>query len=134
MKANEHGSYTIELEDNILFTDAVGPFNEQSIEHYNRDIKNAIESIKSKKWAQIVVLHEISLLTPDAEKVFRKRLEYRKKMGLCVICLITNSCLASSLVQKQFSSMYSDFDIKHSFKDSYEEAKDFVISQLDNTL
>jgi len=128
----EHGEYTIELKGNILITDAIGPFNQDLIEHYNEDITNVINSIAHKKWAQIIVLHSLSMFTPEAEQEFLKTLEYRKSKGLQVVCLITKDCEASRLVEWQFAHMYSQFDISFSFVENYQEAEEFIQTILDH--
>ncbi|MBN2619245.1 MAG: hypothetical protein JXR64_13115 [Spirochaetales bacterium] len=130
MQSKEHGIYKIELTDNILLTDAIGPFNRELIEHYNRDLKSTIESITSPVWGQIIILHSMSMFTPEAELEFRKTMEYRKNKGLRVIGLVTTDCESSMLVQWQFSKVYSDFGIIHNFVNSYEDAKLFVSSEL----
>lgn len=132
MNNNEHGIYKIELDHNILFTDAIGPFNKDLITHYNKDLIHAVESVTCKVWGQIIVLHEMSLFTPEAEKEFRKTLTYRKEKGLRVVCLITKECNSSEIVKWQFSQLYAEFDISYSFVDSYEVAKSFILSELDN--
>ncbi len=132
MNSNEHGKYKIKLDKNILLTDAIGPFNKELIERYNRELTDVIESITYKKWGQIIVLHEMSLFTPEAEIEFRKTLEFRKQKGLEVICIITSSCERSKLVQWQFSHIYSECGITYSIVDSYDDAKSFMIFELGN--
>lgn len=126
----EHGVYKIVLNDNILLTDAIGPFNQELIKHYNEELTNAIESITHDKWAQIIILHSMSMFTPQAEEEFLKTLKYRKSKGLQVVCLITKDCESSNLVKWQFEHMYSKFGISFSFVESYKDAELFIDKEL----
>lgn len=124
MKFEKHGVYTIEVNDGVLLVDATGPFNDELVRDYHRALETAIGQLEGQPWGQIIVLHDLSLLTPDAEKSLMVSLRSRKLRGLVVCAVVCDSPYFS--VKSQFGRIYQDVGMAHGFLPSIEAAKQWV--------
>ncbi|WP_026959634.1 hypothetical protein [Aliagarivorans taiwanensis] len=77
-----HGSYRLELFDDVLVLSAVGAWNSQLA----REFVDALQSFESQlpeRWAHVVLLEDWELLTSDAEELIYPTLKWVEDKGLC---------------------------------------------------
>jgi hypothetical protein len=119
----EHGFFTVNVEDNILIVDAIGPFNEELILKYEKALESCIQTLELSSWNQIITLHKLSLFTPDAELALTQTLINRKSRGLVSCAVVMVDIEGESLVKRQMSRCYDNASVKHQFFTSLEDAK-----------
>ncbi|PKF62976.1 hypothetical protein CW745_06000 [Psychromonas sp. psych-6C06] len=57
----------------MLIIDATGPFNEELILHCQHSLMACIKVLEVKPWKQVVILHKMSLFTPEAELALTRK-------------------------------------------------------------
>ena len=123
MSFTVHGLFEVKVEGKILLVDAIGPFNEELIIEYKRALESCIQNLEVSKWNQIIILHELSLFTPEAEKALIKTLNNRRTRGLIACAIILVDVEGESLIKAQLSHCYNKTDVKHQFMSSIDDAK-----------
>ncbi|MCJ8297319.1 MAG: hypothetical protein MJK13_00070 [Pseudomonadales bacterium] len=123
MRFKEHGVFEIKTEAELLLVDATGPFNDEVAKHYIEALESCIQQLKVSQWNQIITLHQLSLLSPEAEKLLAATLINRRTRGLIAVYLILENVYFKSLVKEQMSRCYTKAGIEHHFFDSAFEAK-----------
>jgi hypothetical protein len=93
MQFEQHGVYTVKVEDSILIVDATGPFNAELIAAYRCDVDACIQALSHAAWGQIIVLQDLSLFTPEAEQALERSVEFRKQNGLVASAVVSDSPL-----------------------------------------
>lgn len=119
----EHGVYEVKVDEQSLIVDATGPFNQELALHYQTSIESCIQTLESMPWSQMIVLHSMSLFTPDAEKVLIETLIERKARGLIKSAVVLVEIEGRSLVVQQMSHAYSEAGVDFAFFDSVDAAK-----------
>jgi protoheme ferro-lyase len=123
-----HGSFTIEIGKQRMLVDAIGPFNLESISQYQRAIADAINVLKQKRWTQIVVLHGMSMMTPEAEEQLEKVVRYRMERGLCASVIVVGDVEGKGIVKQQLQRVYGKTQLLHTFTETIEEAHHWLSS------
>ncbi|WP_223303664.1 hypothetical protein [Colwellia psychrerythraea] len=118
--------FEVKIEGKLLLVDATGPFNEELILQYEKALESCIQILEVSQWNQVITLHQLSLFTPEAEKVLTNTLINRKSRGLiaCVIVLIDVE--GESLIKMQMSRCYERAQVKHTYRSSMSEAKKWL--------
>jgi len=122
----EHGSYSIEHHGDFIIVDATGPFNEQSVIKYKNELEIIIQRLNGRKWKQIIIMNDMSIFTPEAERELRETLKLRKNHGLIFSAVVCGSKLYNGLIRGQLSRCYLSLDIAHKFFNDLEEAKQWL--------
>lgn len=122
-KFRPHGKFEIKVENSHLLVDAAGPFNEELIKEYRQSLAEAIQNISGKKWGQIIVLHEMSLFTRDAQEELLNTLRERKKLGLVASAVVLIDVEGAGIAEEQLSYCYRGAEIEFAFFTSTEEAR-----------
>lgn len=125
-KFRPHGEYEIVVDGSHLLVDAAGPFNEELIKEYRQSLAKAIQQVSGKKWGQIIVLHDMSLFTRDAQEELLNTLRERKKLGLAASAVVLIDVEGASIAKSQLAYCYSNADIEFDFFDSIEQAKSWL--------
>ena len=123
MKFREHGVFEIETAARLLLVDATGPFNEELIKRYNKALESCIEQLEGSHWSQIITLHQMSLFTPEAEKVLIDTLIKRKSRGLLASHVILEDVEFKPWVKEQLNRCYSAAGVELHFCVPTSEAK-----------
>jgi len=127
MHYDEHGSFAIVVKDNILYLDAVGPFNDELGEAYATKMHEVI--LKHKPKAQISCLHNSVLLSPNIEENIKALLHYSLSYGLNYEAIILDSqCHEKKLFQIQMERISHETKYVHNFFDTKEEALSWINS------
>lgn len=110
----KHGIYRIETANGILIVDATGPFNEELIAAYHRDLEISIGELeKTGNWGQIVILHDLSVFTPEAEQALIASVASRAQRGLTASAIIADTKYFA--VKRQITKIYESACIPHHF-------------------
>ena len=121
MLYNEHGTFTLEIKNNILYLDACGPFNDELGEAYVTQMKAMI--LKHKPQAQITFLHNSILLSPQIEEGVKNLCQFASTQGLRYEAIILDkNSVGKKLFHIQLERIISGIDYTNQFFDSKEEA------------
>lgn len=121
-----HGEYRISLEDNLLLVEAKGPFNSEIVVNYAADMEWAVKQVVAP-WAQLIILHQEGLFTPNAEKQMYSTISARKELGLSASAIVIIGASARFAMEMQISRIYNDLQVKHQYFDSEKEAREWLI-------
>lgn len=128
MQYSTHGSYSIEQQDNILFIDAHGPFDDIVTEQYYQDIKLISKKMSDNPWASLVSFKGSSVFTPEAEQKLIETTQYRVDKGMIAIAaVILNSNYADTL-QMQLQRIYQNNGVQFNFFSNVEHAQKWLNS------
>lgn len=128
MNFEEHGIFQLKVENKILHVDATGPFNEELINHYNKSLEKCIQLLEDDKWNQVIVLHQMSLFTPEAEEALTKTLIERKSRGLSNCAVVIEDVDCKMLVKEQLGHCYDRANIRYEFFTSSDIALKWLLS------
>lgn len=124
----EHGIFEVKIEDDILFVDATGPFNEELLIKYEKALESCIKNLEASSWNQIIILHENSLFTPDAEQKLTQTLINRKSRGLTASVVVLDGIEGESILKMQMSRCYKYAGVDYEFTTSVYDAKKWIKS------
>ena len=119
---NEHGSYNLRFENNIIYLKIIGPWNEETFEHYNAELMHAIKLSGSKTYSGIIVLEGYSLLIPEVFDRFRRASSNRVKTGLTNVAFFIQKSLCPSTIEGQVSMLYKGLSVNYSFHKTIQSA------------
>jgi len=129
MYFSEHGIFEVKVEDKCMLVDATGPFNEELTSRYRSAIESSIQRLESNDWTQIIVLHNMSLFTPEAEELLIKTLVNRKERGLTKSAIVLIDAEGKALITQQMSRIYKTAQVDYRFFSSIEQAKVWCTQQ-----
>ena len=124
MKFEQHGIYAVKVENSILIVDATGPFNAELIAAYRRDVDACIKALSQSTWGQVIVLHDLSLFTPEAEQALEASLNFRKQHGLVASAVVCDS--PYKMVKKQMAEIYDAVELDYAFFEDIDAAKQWL--------
>lgn len=124
-----HGEHKVDFHDNILTVSAKGPFNSQQILIYQGKIESILQAV-SAPWAQLNILHQDCLFTPEGEKDLCASLKIRKDRGICAIAVVFVEDSYTAIVEEQLGRMYAMHDIPYGIFDETVEAELWLREQL----
>jgi hypothetical protein len=126
MKFAKHGLFEVKTEGELLIVDAMGPFNEELIIQYERALELCIKDLEVSKWNQIILLHQLSIFTPEAEKALIQSLINRRVRGLIACTVVLINIEGEFLIKAQMSRCYEQAGVKYKFMTSIDEAKEWL--------
>jgi hypothetical protein len=122
----EHGVFEVKIEDKLLLVDATGPFNEELLIQYEKALESCIQTLEISPWNQIIILHKLSLFTPDAEQVLTNTVINRKSRGLMACAIVLIDAEGESLIKTQMGRCYNRAAVKHKFSTSIDNARKWL--------
>lgn len=128
MKFKSHGVYQLEVCRRVLTVDATGPFNQELINAYRAELATCVAELSYQVWGQVVILHDESLFTPDAERDLIESLEYRKHRGLVACALVCDSDYL--LVRRQAEKIYQTAGVNYDFFVCRQDANQWIERQI----
>lgn len=130
MKFSSHRKYDIQVQSNILIVDSTGPFGDSVVAAYNRDLQKCMDILSGAPWGQVIIMHDLSLFTPDGEKLLMESIKARKEKGLIASAVVFDSEYV--VVKEQIARIYRFMEVKHAFFESKEDAVEWIASELRN--
>ncbi|WP_100658441.1 hypothetical protein [Alteromonas flava] len=118
-----HGSFTIEIDENCRIVDGRGPYNQEIVQEYEHAIAGAIDTLSGGSWTQIIILHGLSLFTPDAAARLKQTVLMRKTRGLTASAVVIGDVDGKNTVTQQMQSIYQECGIAFDFFDNVDSAQ-----------
>ncbi|EPJ51551.1 MAG: hypothetical protein OFPI_17070 [Osedax symbiont Rs2] len=117
-----HGEYRVDIQQNLLIVEAKGPFNKEVVKQYALEMQHAVQKMQSP-WGQLIIMHQDSLFTPEAEKLMHKSARARKLSGLYACAIVLVETTVRFAIEHQVSNIYRRADIAHDFFDCEQQAR-----------
>lgn len=128
MKFSSHRKYDIQVQSNILIVDSTGPFGDSVVAAYHRDLQKCMDILSGAPWGQVIIMHDLSLFTPDGEKLLMESIKARKEKGLIASAVVCDSDYV--IVKEQIARIYRTMKVKHAFFASQEDAVEWMKAEL----
>jgi len=122
----EHGLFEVKIEGKLLLVDATGPFNKELLIQYEKALETCIHTLEVSEWNQVIILHQLSLFTPEAEQVLTNTVINRRSRGLIACAIVLINVEGESLIKTQMSRCYDRARVKHNFTTSIHEANKWL--------
>lgn len=122
----EHGLFEVQIEGKLLLVDATGPFNEELLIQYEKALETCIHTLEVSEWNQVIILHQLSLFTPEAEQVLTNTVINRRSRGLIACAIVLINVEGESLIKTQMSRCYDRARVKQNFTTSIQEANKWL--------
>lgn len=125
----QHGEFSLIMNQDVVLTNAVGPWNLECIEQFGIDYATSVYSAKVSKWADIIMLQGESLLVPDAEKDLQVRIARAVETGLSHVAVVMCKSEVKTTAKLQMKRLYRNLSAELAFFDTLNEAIDWVKQQ-----
>ena len=125
----QHGEFSLMMNQDVVLTNAVGPWNLECIEQFGIDYATSVYSAKVSRWADIIMLQGESLLVPDAEKDLQVRIARAVETGLSHVAVVMCKSEVKTTAKLQMKRLYRNLPAELAFFDTLNEAIDWVKQQ-----
>ena len=125
----QHGEFSLMMNQDVVLTNAVGPWNLECIEQFGIDYATSVYSAKTTKWADIIMLQGESLLIPEAEKDLQVRIARAVETGLSHVAVVMCKSEVKTTAKLQMKRLYRNLPAELAFFDTLNEAIDWVKQQ-----
>ena len=125
----QHGEFSLIMNQDVVLTNAVGPWNLECIEQFGIDYATSVYSAKVSRWADIIMLQGESLLVPDAEKDLQVRIARAIETGLSHVAVVMCKSEVKTTAKLQMKRLYRNLPAELAFFDTLNEAIDWVKQQ-----
>ena len=125
----QHGEFSLIMNQDVVLTNAVGPWNLECIEQFGIDYATSVYSAKVSRWADIIMLQGESLLVPDAEKDLQVRIARAVETGLSHVAVVMCKSEVKTTAKLQMKRLYRNLPAELAFFDTLNEAIDWVEQQ-----
>lgn len=112
MNLSAHGSYQISNIDNILITEAIGPFNEITLKKFLEDSKDITVHFDDKPWGSLSKYSGNGVFTPEAEQSLLDITKARATNNLTAIAAVITKTSHADLLQMQLTRVYQMCNIQ----------------------
>ena len=125
----QHGEFSLIMNQDVVLTNAVGPWTLECIEQFGIDYATSVYSAKVSRWADIIMLQGESLLVPDAEKDLQVRIARAVETGLSHVAVVMCKSEVKTTAKLQMKRLYRNLPAELAFFDTLNEAIDWVKQQ-----
>lgn len=126
MELVAHGSYKTEIQGNVLFVEAVGPFNDVILDSFHQDMIKTCQHLHGSPWASIAIYHGNGIFTPEAELLLTETNKFRVKQGMVANAAVFLNSNHADLQQMQLNRIYQAAGIPfHTFSNK-NSAKEWI--------
>ena len=115
LQFKEHGIYSITVTGRLMTVDSSGPYNDEALKHYMRDLQLAVTSFQKRPWLQLNLVHDFSVFTPEAEKMLENSMRYRKEMGMIASAIVLLDVQGKPLIIHQLTRCCKNAGINYAF-------------------
>ncbi|GLX84176.1 hypothetical protein tloyanaT_04280 [Thalassotalea loyana] len=122
--------YKITAQDNILFVDASGPFDFDTMLEYKSETLDAIEKIKHKPWGCIACFHGSGVFSPEAEEELVALTKERMKKNMAALATVIQDSGQADIQQMQLSRVYESCNTKYHIFSDVNAAKAWLANYL----
>ena len=122
----QHGEFSLIMNQDVVLTNAVGPWNLECIEQFGSDYATSVYSAKVSRWADIIMLQGESLLVPDAEKDLQVRIARAVETGLSHVAVVMCKSEVKTTAKLQMKRLYRNLPAELAFFETVQEAIDWI--------
>lgn len=127
-----HGTYRVNIQDNVMYAFGHGPFNKELIIDYQKAVMQAAQELSENAWGSMVVLDGLGLMTPDAEELLVQAVKKRMDMGMIAATTVFINAPALELQTMQMTKVYDQAGVHYALFDNETAGKEWIKQQLEN--
>lgn len=124
----QHGSHQLTCDGDVLIMHGRGPWNEEAIRNYRRDLEKAIASLPPR-WAFIGEFHGEAVLIPEAEREVERVVAWRKTRGMEAMAIVMSDVTAKGVAFSQLARIYENAGVPYRVFDNEAEALAWLASE-----
>jgi len=124
-----HGEYQVLKKGQLCIVESRGPFNAEMVHKYSLEVDQVTQEMP-QVWGQIVIMHQDSLFTPQAEFGMSDAIIARKARGLFVSAVIITDSQVRMNIETQVSNIYDRAGIRYAFFNEFSVAEQWALQQL----
>ena len=127
----EHGVYTLEtLPNNILVTDAIGPWNLELVQQYHNEVVKIVEGFNGAQWHNVAILRSETLFIPEVADYLKVQSQWRESSNVVSETVILKDSMSRFTSQEQIRVLFKGSPVPLFFAESIDEAVE-NLHQLD---
>ena len=126
----DHGTLHFELVDNILFIEGCGPWNEEALHLFSRNMDLSRKKEIVGEWAVLINVIGDPIYTPSAARALIKYLKDEKQHGRVATAIILTDSNSPEVGKWHISAVYNEAGENFKFFDSKEDATHWLMSVL----
>ncbi|MBC3765208.1 hypothetical protein [Neptunicella marina] len=130
MQFQEHGQFKLTIEDRIVVVDAEGPFDVLLFKRYDHEMHQAIEHFNNQRWANIAVLHGLTIFIPDVFTLLNEHLNWRIQNNFVAEALVLVEPEGANILESQLHEVYHRLKIDFQYFDSVPAAREWATSKF----
>ncbi|QOL26707.1 hypothetical protein LP316_05250 [Thalassotalea sp. LPB0316] len=123
-------AYKITAQGNILFVDASGPFDFETMLEYKSETLDAVEKIKDKPWGCIACFHGGGVFSPEAEEELIALTKERMKKNMAALATVLQDSQQADIQQMQLSRVYERCNTKYHIFSDVKAAEQWLANYL----
>ncbi len=128
-----HGELALEIEGRLLRIKGEGPANVEAIINYQRDVQQYRQQLAHSPWASLVELSGQPMLPPEATSMMIDTIKFAKTMNLVATAVVFVDVEFAESVKQFWQAIYQKAKLKHAFFNTTDDAKDWLIDQIENS-
>lgn len=125
-----HGSVEVSVQGQVLYVEAIGPWNLESLKQSAIKSKPLIEKLSKAPWGVMVFLHGEAIYVPAAAQKLATIIQHEKSIGRKATALMVNDCASPNFAKLHMSDIYSAAGENFEFFDDETLALAWIYSQL----
>jgi hypothetical protein len=118
-----HGNFGITRHNNVLIVVVSGPWNEETAQAYSLESAKLAKPLLGSPWAQIMVISEFELGTPEANNILSKLFQQANEHGLVKEAIVNSS---DSRLKNELFGQTVDIAVTEFESKQFENKKDAV--------
>lgn len=125
---DQHGSHHLTCDGDVLIMHGRGPWNEEAIRNYRRDLEKAIATLPPR-WAFIGEFHGEAVLIPEAEREVEAVVAWRRTKGMAAMAIVMSDVTAKGVAFAQLARIYDNAGVAYRVFDNEAQALDWLASE-----
>jgi len=128
--SGRHGSYQLQLIDNMIIGTLKGALGMNLAQHYLEDLKRLVHKVKHQPWAYITHTTDYHALTPEAGEYLRQAITFSIGNNCRTDAYCVNSAMGAAQLQQMRQLCGINSQMQEHLFDTLEQAKTFVQNRL----
>lgn len=121
----------MEIDGRLLRIKGEGPGNVEAIINYQREIQQYRQQLCVSPWASLVELSGQPMLPPEATSMMTDTIKFAKTMNLVATAVVFVDVEYTESVKQFWRAIYHEADLKYAFFNTTDEAKSWLLSEID---
>lgn len=125
-----HGTYTLSVQDHILYTTVCGPWNIEAVQAYTREMEQKIATLIGAPWGVLATIQGEAIHTTESRLALVETVRRHRLVGRCGTAILLQVDRAASLFKVMFEKLYADAGEPCTFFDDEASAQSWLNAQI----